>query len=741
MISNKHFNIIVALFMVIALCFSSLIMLLPKSSTSSTSIEQPDYITTIFNDDSVIEINIEMDEDSWQEMLDNAASEEYTAANITVNGTTYNNVAIRPKGNSSLSQLVTDDSTERYSFKIKLDKYVDGQTLDGLSKLVLNNNMSDTTSMKEYLSYKLLDSLGIPTPACSYAHITVNGEEWGLYLAVEPIEEEFIERNYGSIDGNLYKPESDNVAMGDKDNNENKIMDNNNFSPSENTTSENNNKTTIDNSIDMQNQSNMNNGDSSGQMQMPPDMNTGNSTGEMQAPPDMNNGNASREMQTPPDMNNGDSSGQMQTPPDMNKQSTNDSTNQPQIPNGIGGGIGRNSNGANLVWNGDDISNYSAIFDNAIFKTTDSDDYTKILDMIEHLDSLDDIESYLDVDEVLKYFAANTFLVNLDSYVSNMNHNYYLYENDGIVSILPWDYNLSFAGFQAGSASNAINFPIDSPVSDSLEESPLIGKLLEVDEYKDIYHHYLNEIVENFVNNGTLETLITKTDSLISSYIQNDATAFYTYDEYKASLSNLINFGYDRATSIAAQLDGSQPSTNTGTIETTVDLSAMGQQGGGNEKGEMNNMRGSSDTTPPNADSSTPQSDNTTESSMNIPNSNTTSNFPGNISSNTSDLDPSIMMQAMQIIQSSEDGSITDSIKTELLNLGLTNEEITQLSSIQIPNQDNNGMHDIKNNNLAMGPGNISTDNTNLIITLSSIVLLVIALVFVSFFKKRKYIS
>lgn len=741
MISNKHFNIIVALFMVIALCFSSLIMLLPKSSTSSTSIEQPDYITTIFNDDSVIEINIEMDEDSWQEMLDNAASEEYTAANITVNGTTYNNVAIRPKGNSSLSQLVTDDSTERYSFKIKLDKYVDGQTLDGLSKLVLNNNMSDTTSMKEYLSYKLLDSLGIPTPACSYAHITVNGEEWGLYLAVEPIEEEFIERNYGSIDGNLYKPESDNVAMGDKDNNENKIMDNNNFSPSENTTSENNNKTTIDNSIDMQNQSNMNNGDSSGQMQMPPDMNNGNSTGEMQAPPDMNNGNPSREMQTPPDMNNGDSTGEIQTPPDMNKQSTNDSTNQPQIPNGIGGGIGRNSNGANLVWNGDDISNYSAIFDNAIFKTTDSDDYTKILDMIEHLDSLDNIESYLDVDEVLKYFAANTFLVNLDSYVSNMNHNYYLYENDGIVSILPWDYNLSFAGFQAGSASNAINFPIDSPVSDSLEESPLIGKLLEVDEYKDIYHHYLNEIVENFVNNGTLETLITKTDSLISSYIQNDATAFYTYDEYKASLSNLINFGYDRATSIAAQLDGSQPSTNTGTIETTVDLSAMGQQGGGNEKGEMNNMRGSSDTTPPNADSSTPQSDNTTESSMNIPNSNTTSNFPGNISSNTSDLDPSIMMQAMQIIQSSEDGSITDSIKTELLNLGLTNEEITQLSSIQIPNQDNNGMHDIKNNNLAMGPGNISTDNTNLIITLSSIVLLVIALVFVSFFKKRKYIS
>lgn len=74
----------------------------------------------------------------------------------------------------------------------------------------------------------------------------------------------------------------------------------------------------------------------------------------------------------------------------------------------------------------------------------------------------------LDVYEVLRYFAANTFLVNLDSYVSNMNHNYYIYEKDGIVSILPWDYNLSFAGFQARSTSNTINFSIDSPVSDSL---------------------------------------------------------------------------------------------------------------------------------------------------------------------------------------------------------------------------------------------------------------------------------
>ena len=727
MISNKHFNKLVSILMTIAVTFSLILIILPKSSTSTTYIEQPDYVTTIFDDNKVIEINIEMDEIAWQEMLDNASAEEYTAANITVNGTTYNNVAIRAKGNSSLSQLVMDDTTDRYSFKIKFDEYVDGQTLDGLSKLVLNNNMSDPTYMKEYLSYKLLDSLGVPTPECAYAHITVNGEEWGLYLAVEPIEEEFIARNYSSTDGNLYKPESDSVAMGNKDN-QNDMRDKNDFNPKQ-----------IDQSQDTSNNTTSSSTqNSSNQMQAPPDMNNGDTSEQMQFPPNMNNGDASGQMQAPPNMNNGDASGQMQDPPNMN--------------NGMGegmmgGGMRGNSNGANLVWNGDDISNYSAIFDNAIFKNTDSDDYTKILDMIEHLDSMEDIESYLDVDEVLRYFAANTFLVNLDSYVSNMNHNYYLYENNGIVSILPWDYNLSFAGFQAGSASNAINFPIDSPVSDSLEDNPLIANLLEVDEYKELYHQYLNDIVENFINNGTYETLIAKTDSLISNYVKNDATAFYTFDEYKDAVSNLLTFGYDRATSIASQLDGTQPSTSTGTIETTVDLSAMGQQGGRNNKGGMNNIGNKPDhstttdnSTSTNTDIFTPPSNDTLKNAMNAPNYNTMNNSPGNMGGNASNLDPTVIMEAMQIIQSSEDGTITDSIKGKLLNLGLTEDDITQLSSMELPNQDNN-MQDFKNTNLAMGPNNTSSNNTSLIITLSSIALLVIAIIGVSLFKKRKYIS
>ena len=82
-------------------------------------------------------------------------------------------------------------------------------------------------------------------------------------------------------------------------------------------------------------------------------------------------------------------------------------------------------------------------------KTTTEADYQKIVDMIKNLNKGANLEEYLNVEEILKYFAVNTFLVNLDSYSGGMYHNYYLYENNGKCQILPWDLNLSFAGFGA----------------------------------------------------------------------------------------------------------------------------------------------------------------------------------------------------------------------------------------------------------------------------------------------------
>lgn len=654
MISNKYINAIIATLTTITILFTTIFYINTKNIdniNTNHSSNNFTYVNTVFNKDQITEVNIEVDENNWNYLLENAINEEYVNADITVNGNKYYNVGIRAKGNSSLSSVASDNTTDRYSFKVKFDEYVDGQTLDGLSKIALNNIMSDATYMKEYLSYDLLEKMSVPTPAFAFTNIKINGDEWGLYFAVEVIEEEFIARNYGSLSGNLYKPEGNEIG-GKGNQNMKPNINNEDFAP-----------LTIgnyENSEDVV-PPNMNNGDN-GVSFTPPDMNIDNNTRNT-IPPTMNNG----ENPPPPNMDN-QQNGENFTPPTGNEENIeniNSNNNKNNTTQGndnfkdsgfrggmMGGGMG-SSNGGNLVYTNDNKDSYSDIFDNAIFKTTTSSDEDTVIEMLKNLNEGTNLEEYLNVDEILKYFAVNTFLVNLDSYASNMKHNYYLYEKDGVFEIIPWDYNLSFGAFNIGTASNAINFPIDSPVTDTLENSPLIGKLLEVDEYKKAYHNYLQEIVD-YVNNGTYENTIDQVNSLISDYVKNDATAFYTYGEYTSSLHELKNFGIDRVKSISAQLDGSQPSTSYGNIETTVNLTTLGNQGINNKNMDMkrpdNNMANPNASTesdndnkgnemnPPNMDNNL---DSTTSASIEItaanrgkienPNSNNLPNYQENL--------------------------------------------------------------------------------------------------------------
>src|SRR5450756_2671551 len=70
--------------------------------------------------------------------------------------------------------VAQDDTTDRFSFKIDFDHYITGQTWLGLDKIVLNNMMGDASYMKEYLSYDIMDYVGVDSPlyALSLIHIS-----------------------------------------------------------------------------------------------------------------------------------------------------------------------------------------------------------------------------------------------------------------------------------------------------------------------------------------------------------------------------------------------------------------------------------------------------------------------------------------------------------------------------------------------------------------------------------------
>lgn len=530
MSTSRHLNKICCIVTALSLLLTFLLMNAASFDAIPASSHTMGYENRLFDQSAVHTLDIVMDD--WDGFLSTCTSEEYSACSVVIDGEAYKNVGIRGKGNTSLTS-VADYGNNRYSFKIEFDKYNEGGSYYGLDKLSLNNIIQDNTYMKDYLCYTLMNQMGVSSPLCSFVYITVNGEDWGLYLAVEGVEDGFLQRNYGSGYGNLYKPDSTGFGGGRP------VSD----SPEVDT-------------------------------EMPDD---------------------------------GD--------PKLNTESRDN--NRAAFDMG--------SDDVKLQYIDDDPDSYSNIFNNA--KTDiSSEDQERLIASLEKLSKGEDIESVVDVDAVIRYLVVHNFVCNGDSYTGSMVHNYYLYEKDGVLSMIPWDYNLAFGGFSGGmgggmkdgmnggmnggakgamengmndsmndanvsdsQTTSEVNSPIDSPVDGELESRPMAAWIFADESYTELYHQYYQEFITDCFDSGYFEEMIDNVASLIDPYVQKDPTAFCTYEEFQTGVQTLKCFCLLRAESVRGQLDSSIPSTDEGQSADTaalidasdINLSDMGSMNGG----------------------------------------------------------------------------------------------------------------------------------------------------------------
>ncbi len=256
--------------------------------------------------------------------------------------------------------------------------------------------------------------------------------------------------------------------------------------------------------------------------------------------------------------------------------------------------------------------------------------------MLDAINNGGDIEQYIDVDEMLRYFAVNTAIVNLDSYQGNMKHNYYLYEQNGVFSIIPWDYNMAFGGFGAGGGrmggendqnsantstnrqrpfaqnneqlaqadggdkqqqggffnmgmgmsgnlidESAINFSVTTPVSGTtLEERPLLNALLANEEYRAKYESYLEKLATTYLTEDYIQSITKNLAVLLTTYVEADPTKFSTTEQFLAAVegdNSLPEFAKQRSDSILKQLSG----------ELVVEASTTANMPAPNENGAM----------------------------------------------------------------------------------------------------------------------------------------------------------
>lgn len=450
----------------IAVAVSALILTLLFISVGPRVLKRvmtdPPYAKRLFDTDKVHTLDIVVKDKDWKNMLENAMDKEYIPCSVVIDGESVKNVAIRPKGSSSLLAVSQSDS-DRISFKLEFDHYEPSKTYHGLDKLALNNLIQDNTYLMDHIVYDMMRKMGVSSPLTSFIWITVNGSDWGLYLGVEGIEDAFARRNYGNERGNIYKPDVDNLfGMGGEE----------------------------------------------------------------------------------------------------------DLASQKGAAEPIDGALGAGD--VSLLYNGDDPKNYANIFNNSVFGNVRKSDKHRLIQSLKKLNEQKDLSDVLDINEILRYFAVHNFTVNGDSYTGTLVHNYYLHEQDGKLSMLPWDYNLSFGGMlmnfaQVGNeAVSFVNAPIDMPVSGGntvMQSRPMVSWIFSDKNYKEMYHQTLSKFITEYFESGYFDKLLQKNVELLSSYVKKDPTAFASYDEFIKGAQTLKNFCGLRAKSIRGQLNGTIPST------------------------------------------------------------------------------------------------------------------------------------------------------------------------------------
>lgn len=135
-----------------------------------------------------------------------------------------------------------------------------------------------------------------------------------------------------------------------------------------------------------------------------------------------------------------------------------------------------------------------------------------------------EIESFVDIDNFLRYLAMSALLANLDSYLG-YGHNYYLYlRNDtNKFAFIPWDTDQSFGMWPAGGpVFQQMNLSIYHP---HLGENKLIDRLLAMEKIKSKYTEIVRELTTTCFTKKKLNQDINAVQKATKVSLDNEALA------------------------------------------------------------------------------------------------------------------------------------------------------------------------------------------------------------------------
>lgn len=162
------------------------------------------FAQEFYDINTVRTIEIFFEQDNWDKILDSLrliGEEERLIAKVKIDGTEFDSVGVRYKGNSSYSP-----NNKKNPFNIKLDYVRKDQKYQGYGTLSLSNGFKDPSYLREVLGYEIA-RMFMPASKANWANVFINGNLHGVYMNVQDVDKYFMRTNFFSDENPRFKGE------------------------------------------------------------------------------------------------------------------------------------------------------------------------------------------------------------------------------------------------------------------------------------------------------------------------------------------------------------------------------------------------------------------------------------------------------------------------------------------------------------------------------------------------------
>ncbi len=169
---------------------------------SVNSFSQQDESWKLYDDSQVARVDITIDPAAIVWLYQNVQSDsEFVASfhfqNAYINET-VDSIGFRLRGNTSRN-------AQKKSFKVSFNSFISGREFYGVDKLNLNGEHNDPSIIRSKLCFDHYKTIGVTASRSNHVEVYINGQYYGLYISVEHIDDEFLNKNFADDSGNLWK--------------------------------------------------------------------------------------------------------------------------------------------------------------------------------------------------------------------------------------------------------------------------------------------------------------------------------------------------------------------------------------------------------------------------------------------------------------------------------------------------------------------------------------------------------